>query len=128
MFVEEKQEKEILSKLSFLFSVKMFGKYNYNLLRKLYMNSEPTREFVYGDVIYSEGEPANSFFVIKEGEFKVSIRDMLRIRSFAKDCQRLQVLMVLTFLEMWRWWIGVLSWFDSSLSLEDVRYLERMTW
>lgn len=50
----------------------MCQKYSYNLVKKLYLNSEPLREFTFGQFVYVENDKATSFFVIKDGQFKLS--------------------------------------------------------
>eukprot|EP01017_Pseudomicrothorax_dubius_P034028 TRINITY_DN4617_c0_g1_i2.p1 TRINITY_DN4617_c0_g1~~TRINITY_DN4617_c0_g1_i2.p1 ORF type:complete len:745 (-),score=89.20 TRINITY_DN4617_c0_g1_i2:47-2281(-) len=70
--LKERQEKEIMSKLHFLYSVKAFSKWNYNLLRSVYLNSEPTKDYKINQVVYVEGALGSTMYVIKEGQFKVT--------------------------------------------------------
>lgn len=69
--VGEKQERELRLKLQFLFSMKVFSRWSYNLLKQLYLNSEPLKDCYLNQNVFTEGAHGSSVFIIKTGLFKV---------------------------------------------------------
>lgn len=61
-----------MKKLDFMHSIKAFSKWNYNMLRRLYLNSEPFKKFHWNQIVFAENAKPEHMYVIIDGEFRVT--------------------------------------------------------
>eukprot|EP01017_Pseudomicrothorax_dubius_P048942 TRINITY_DN9015_c0_g1_i1.p1 TRINITY_DN9015_c0_g1~~TRINITY_DN9015_c0_g1_i1.p1 ORF type:complete len:617 (+),score=78.01 TRINITY_DN9015_c0_g1_i1:73-1923(+) len=69
--LKRKHEKDLKTRLEFVSTAKIFQGYNYSLLRRLFLNSEPVKKTRMNQYLYQEGQEPLCFYVVKKGEFKV---------------------------------------------------------
>lgn len=60
----------MMKEMSALFSMAMFNHWTQNKLRELYLNSV-WLTFKKGQLVYDLGSPADSMYIVNEGEFVV---------------------------------------------------------
>lgn len=72
------KEKIYRSTLSFIYSNKLFSKIKLGILGRKYLNYFSSKKVTKGEFIYIEGSKVNSLFLLREGEYEISIRTSLR--------------------------------------------------
>lgn len=74
----EKEEIRLFAEVNFLKEIKLFAQWSYNSIRTLYMYAK-LRNFTRNQPVYHQFESPEHFYIIKEGEFKVTCVGIKRI-------------------------------------------------
>ena len=72
------KEKIYRSTLSFIYSNKLFSNIKLGILGRKYFNYFSAKKLNKGECLYIEGSKVNSLYLLREGEYEISIRASLR--------------------------------------------------
>ena len=72
------KEKIYRSTLSFIYSNKLFSNIKLGILGRKYFNYFSAKKITKGEYLYNEGTKVNSLYLLREGEYEISIRASLR--------------------------------------------------
>lgn len=68
--LEENEQKKLFQHIDFFSNIPLFKHWTYNEVKNLKLHSDLV-EFKRNKFVYKENDPANFFYIVKSGEFKV---------------------------------------------------------
>lgn len=91
IFVDQKEEKELIARVMKLMELNNFGGLAFAYYKRLYKYSEPATVFTRKEEVFEEGEEATSLYLILDGEFKIQKEILYQIDEELQEVRPLNV-------------------------------------